>query len=195
MLNWIADFIQHRGVAGVFLLLMTAPLPAEVIMPMVGYMARLGRINFFAAVSAGTAASEINAVVVYLLGRWIGLERLRSWTAAHGHWLALSPGELDRAAGWFNRWGVLAVIIGRAVPGLHVLICIPAGVARTPFWRFLIASTLGSLIWITVLGSLGLLLASSYARLQAWLSPLSWVVLAVCLTAYVLRAAQVRIKA
>jgi membrane protein DedA with SNARE-associated domain len=191
MFSWISAIILHGGLVGVFLL-MTAenvfpPLPSELIMPMAGFVAASGGLNPLGVVLAGTFGSAIGAVAWYLIGRWIGLDRLKAWSERHGRWLTLSPAEISRAAASFKRRGVVAVLIGRTLPGVRGVICIPAGMARMPFAPFLAASTLGSLIWSMILTAAGYALKSNYGAVAHWLDPVTDGFLIVCLLVYAWR--------
>lgn len=191
MFTWISGIIQHGGVWGV-LLLMTLenvfpPLPSELIVPMAGYVAGSDIGKLVAFIAAGTVGSVVGAIVWYAIGARIGPARVEQWSNRHGRWLMFSPAEFRRAIRWFNHWGFLAVLVGRMLPGVRGVICIPAGVAWMPFALFLVASTVGSLLWTTILALAGRLLASHYATVQHWLDPVSGVFAAMCATAYLLR--------
>jgi membrane protein DedA with SNARE-associated domain len=199
MLAFVGRLIGQGGASGVFLLMLIENLvpviPSELIMPMAGFEAAAGRLGFAAAVAAGTLGSVLGALAWYALGRRLGLERLERLAVRHGRWLAMSPRELRRADGWFRRWGPLAVAVGRALPGVRGVICIPAGVARMRLAPFLLACTAGSFAWCVLLAQAGRLLRSRYAEVQAWLGPATDVFLLLCLGAYLVRVATYRARA
>lgn len=113
-----------------------------------------------AFILAGTTGLAVGAVLWYFAGRWLGVERLGGWSRRYGRWLFLSPAQLRRAHAWVDRWNVLAVFLGRTLPGLRGVICIPAGLTAMPFPPFFAASTLGSLLWATLLTLAGRQLAA-----------------------------------
>ena len=41
------------------------------------------------------------------------------------------------------------------VPAVRSLISIPAGMSRMPFWKFMLYSSVGTIIWTTFLASVG----------------------------------------
>ena len=193
MFDLITRLIAGGGLWGVFLLMLVenlvAVIPSEIIMPMAGFEAGRGHLGFVAVVLAGTAGSIVGAVAWYGFGRWLGLERMIRWSERHGRWLTLTPGELRRAQGWFGRYGALAVCIGRTLPGVRGVICIPAGVAGMPFAPFLVWSSLGSLIWCALLTGAGAVLQSRFALLDRWLNPVVTGFIVVCVVVYVFRVA------
>ena len=95
----------------------------------------------------------------------------------HGHWLALSPDDLDTADGWFARHCGAAVFLCRLVPGVRSLISIPAGLHRMPLPKFLLYTAVGTAIWAGVLAYLGRLLGENYGRVEKWLGPVTYVVI------------------
>ena len=191
MFTWITGVISREGAWGVFLLMtlenIFPPLPSELVMPMAGYVAGRTGGSLVAVIVAGTAGSAVGAVAWYFAGRWIGLSRLEGWSRRFGRWLLFSPAELERAQAWFRRWGLLAVLAGRTLPGVRGVICIPAGLTGMPFLPFFLASTIGSLIWTTLLAFAGRLLAAHYAAVQHWLNPVTSAFTVACAAGYLLR--------
>jgi membrane protein DedA with SNARE-associated domain len=165
-------------------------------MPLAGFQSsRPGGMNFWAVVAAGTAGSVLGALPLYYLGWFIGRERLRRWVGRHGHWLALSTGDLDTAEGWFSRHCGAAVFLCRLVPGVRSLISIPAGLHCMPLGKFLLYTIVGTAIWAGLLAYLGRLLGANYGRVEKWLGPVTYVVIGAIVIAYVVRVIRLRRKA
>ena len=112
--------------------------------------------------------------------------------ASTGRWLPLSADDIDRGCRWFQRWGRAAVFIGRMLPGIRGVICIPAGVADMPPGRFLLWSSLGALGWTTFLTWAGYRLRAHYSQIGQWLNPVSDAFLGVCIVVYVVRVVRYR---
>lgn len=70
----------------------------------------------------------LGSCVTYAVGR--GAETFRN-----RKWFPLTPQALDRAQGWWGRWGLWSLLLSWA-PGGDVLVAL-AGLMRVPFWRFL----------------------------------------------------------
>ena len=196
MFEIVARFIAQGGALGVCMLMLVEnvfpPLPSELIMPLAGFDVAKGGLTWWGAVLAGTAGSVAGALAWYGLGRWLGLARLERWSTRHGRWLTLTPGEVRRADAWFRRRGSWAVGVGRCLPGVRGVICIPAGIAGMPLGSFLVACTLGSLAWCVLLVEAGRLLRAHYDRVQAWLDPVGSGFLLFCVAAYLYRVATFR---
>jgi len=60
------------------------------------------------------------------------------------------------------RYGDWVVLVTRLMSVARGFIALPAGVARMPFWRFLLCSTIGSAVWCTVLAIVGRVLGQHW---------------------------------
>jgi membrane protein DedA with SNARE-associated domain len=107
----------------------------------------------------------------------------------------MTRAEIDRAEHWFTRWGALAVLIGRAVPGVGGVICIPAGMARMGTALFLLASGPGALFWSALLVASGYVLQANFSSVDRWLNPISAGFAAVVAAIYLWRVVRYRPRA
>lgn len=191
MFDWVVSTIEGWGYLGVLLLMVAEnvfpPIPSEVIMPLAGFLAGRGDLNLTVTIIAGTLGSVIGTTMWYYLGMWIGEERLKRFAARHGRLLTLSPSDIDKAHDWFTRHGGAAVFAGRMLPTVRTLISVPAGLARMPLWKFLIYTTLGSVIWIGALAVAGLVLHENYELVGGWIDPLSKLVILAVVVIYLYR--------
>lgn len=181
MSGWVESTMQQMGYFGVvffmFLENVFPPIPSEVVMPLAGFSATNGDLTLWGVILAGMVGSVLGAIPLYYLGRWIGTERLTRWAESHGHWILLSPNELERSESWFQRHSKTAVFIGRLVPGVRSLISIPAGMYRMPLPSFLLLTAAGTLLWAGLLAAAGRLLGERYEAVSRYLGPATWIVL------------------
>jgi membrane protein DedA with SNARE-associated domain len=192
MFDWITQLIERAGYAGIALMMFLEnvfpPIPSWLVMPLAGFEASSGRFSPFLVVLAGTIGSTLGAVCWYWVGRMVGVERLKAFAARHGHWLTLTPAQLDRADQWFDRHGAPAVMVARLVPVVRIFISVPAGVFAMDWRRFILFTAIGDAMWISLLTSAGYLLRSRYEQVAAYLNPVSTVVLTVVFGTYLVRA-------
>lgn len=191
MFDWVVTTIEGWGYLGVFLLMVAEnvfpPIPSEIIMPLAGFLAGRGDLSLTLTILAGTAGSVTGTLMWYWIGMAIGEERLKRLAARHGRLLTLSPADIDTADRWFQRHGTAAVFFGRMLPTIRTLISVPAGLARMPFGRFLLYTTLGSALWTGVLTVAGLVLHENYALVADYVDPLSKAVVASVVAIYLWR--------
>lgn len=196
MFDAIVDIVSSTGYIGVFLLMFLEnvfpPIPSELIMPLAGFSAANGELNFVGVVAAGTAGSVVGALPWYYAGAKLGKARLMRFADRHGYWLTMEPADIETANEWFGRHGKAAVFFGRLLPTIRTLISVPAGLARMPMVAFLAYSTVGSLIWTALLALAGYLLESQYEKVSNYIDPISIAVIALVVLTYVYRL--VRLK-
>ena len=73
----------------------------------------------------------------------------------YGHRVGLSRARLDRAERWLHRYGPLAIIAGRLIPGLRVPTTIACGVLSLPLRTFLPSMAVGALLYVAFYTLLG----------------------------------------
>lgn len=192
----VVDAVRQLGAFGVAMLMLAEnvfpPIPSEVIMPLAGFLASRGEMNFALVVLAGTAGSLAGATFWFYIGMRIDRERLREWIADHGAFLAMTGEDLERAEEWFGRHGAASVFVGRLVPVVRTLISVPAGVARMSPLRFTLYTLLGTGIWTAALAAGGWLLGRQFRSIEQYLGIITWVVLGIMVLLYVVRV--IRLK-
>ena len=191
MFDKIVEIVSAFGYLGVFLLMLLEnifpPIPSELIMPLAGFVAARGYLNFIAVILVGTAGSVVGALPWYYAGAKLGQARMKRFAERWGHWLTLSPEDVDKASEWFDRHGKGAVFFGRLIPAVRTLISVPAGIAGMSMTKFLLYSTLGSLIWTALLALAGYLLESQYEKVSEYMNPISTGVVVLMVLYYLYR--------
>lgn len=151
------------------------PLPSEVILPMAGLSASRGSFSLAEALIWTTLGSVVGAFLLYGIGAWLGVDRLRAIAAKVP---LLHPEDIDRTVAWFQRHGGKAVFFGRMVPIFRSLISIPAGVTRMPLWKFGLLTFAGSALWNTIFVLAGFLLGEAWPVIERYADILQYVVIA-----------------
>ncbi|MCD2463968.1 MULTISPECIES: DedA family protein [unclassified Streptomyces] len=187
--GWAADLVDTMGGPGAGLAIalenLFPPLPSEVILPLTGFAAGQGVLSLASALFWTTLGSVVGAVALYWIGVLFGRDRM------HALWRKLplvKSSDLVRTEEWFARHGTKAVFLGRMVPIFRSLISVPAGVERMPLPLFVLLTTLGSLIWNSVLVMAGYWLGDRWDVVETYVGVLSKAVLgvvAVAVAAYV----------
>lgn len=99
--------------------------------------------------AAGVFVAAVSGDAV---GYWTGRRFGRPWLMRRAKRAA--P-HVERAERFYEKYGMLAVIIARFIPWVRTLTPIVAGVARMPYPRFFVANVLGGLLWGSGLVVLG----------------------------------------
>jgi membrane protein DedA with SNARE-associated domain len=134
-------FAQVFGIFGV-------PIPDELLLTVAGALIATGRMNASATVTAAIAGCLTGITLSYALGRWVGLPLLR--TRFQGH-----QDAIDRAQGWFRRFGGWLLTFGYFIPGVRHVTAIAAGSGCLNYPRFAAYAYSGGMLWCAVFLSLG----------------------------------------
>jgi membrane protein DedA with SNARE-associated domain len=175
--GWIQGVILHLGYLGVMLLMgiesACIPLPSEIIMPFAGSITvaaiaasqNHAPLNLWLVALAGAIGCNLGSIPAYFVGAYLGrpfLERTR-WVR-----FFVTPHELERVDGWFERRGAMMVFVARLLPVVRTFIALPAGIARMNQLRFHVYTFLGSLPWCFVLALAGAKLGENWEMLRPY---------------------------
>ena len=152
------------------------PIPSEIIMPLGGFFVYQQKLNFFILVFWGLLGTILGSLPWYYLGRLVNEKRLSNLLDKKGKYLGISSNNLSKSKSWFDKYGVSLVFWGRLVPGIRTLISVPAGIELMPLKKFLIWTTLGSLIWVALLTYAGYLFGENYPIIETYLDQIKFVV-------------------
>lgn len=163
------------------------PIPSELILPLSGFFTTSTDLTLPGVIAAATAGSVLGAFVLYGIGRLLSRERLMGFFGTRPmRLLGFKPDDVASAIDWFDRKGQATVLICRCIPVVRSLISIPAGTAKMSPVRFTVYTLVGSLVWNTVLCSLGAAAGSAWETVTAqfeWISGVVKVVIVVLLVA------------
>lgn len=158
----VSNFIASYGLLAVFVLMVIEscgiPFPSEVIMPTAGLLAAGGHMNLLAAIIVGAFANLVGSLIAYGLAARFGKPLL----LGPGRYAGIRRHHLEIADGWFQRWGLFAVLAGRVLPAVRTYISFPAGLARVDLVRFSVLTFAGALPWCAALALVGFELGRNY---------------------------------
>lgn len=169
MNNLIINIMNKYGYFGIVFLIaienIFPPIPSEVILTLGGFMTSQEGVtmNLFGVIMYSTIGSIIGAIILYYLGFLLNKDRLiKICESRVGKILCLKKEDIEKSSNNFNEKGNISVLYCRFVPIVRSLISIPAGINKMKFSLFLLYTTIGSLLWNTVLCSLGKLVGNNY---------------------------------
>ena len=145
------------------------PIPSEIIMPLGGFFVYTGDLNFYILIVSGLIGTVVGALPWYFLGKLLNEKKLSNFIDRKGKFVGISLKDLDKSRLWFEKYGVLLVFWGRLIPGIRTLISVPAGIELMPLNKFLIWTSLGSLIWVIFLTSAGYLFGENYETIGLYI--------------------------
>lgn len=177
--DWAVSMMETIGAPGAGLAIalenLFPPLPSEVILPLAGFTASRGSFTLFEAIFWTTAGSVVGALILYLLGAWLGRDRMRAIVSRVP---LVDLEDVDRVEAWFDRHGYKAVFFGRMIPLFRSLVSIPAGIERMSIWIFIALTTAGSLIWNCIFVLAGFYLGENWHVVEAYADVFQKIVIA-----------------
>jgi membrane protein DedA with SNARE-associated domain len=175
--GFLLDLVDKLGPIGVGLSILAEtvvpPIPSEAVLGLAGVLINDGRMNIVPVILFATLGSILGAIFFYYVGRALGPRRSHAFL---DRLPLVETDDVDKTFAWFEKHGRSAVFFGRMVPIVRSFISVPAGVVRMPLPQFLLFTAGGSLIWNTVLITLGVV-AGDF--IQANLKYLDYAVVAV----------------
>jgi membrane protein DedA with SNARE-associated domain len=128
------------------------PVPGDVYVVYLGSHYGRSLVGWVAAWLGVIAVVVAGSTNLYFISRRWGHRLVRGRLGAFLH---LEPERLDRAEKWFARWGALAVIFGRHVPGFRIPITVASGIFEVPYRVFAPSVAVSTAIWAAAWLTLG----------------------------------------
>lgn len=190
MENWITEIMNEFGYMGILFLItlenVFPPIPSEVILTLGGFMTTTTNLTVVNVVISATAGSVVGAIILYMIGLQLDVERLEKIVSRWGHILRLKKSDIHKSDAWFDKYGPWAVFLGRFVPLIRSLISIPAGMSNMNVGIFLLFTTLGTLIWNIVLVSLGASVGESWEDIVAFMDVYSNIIYVILVVLFII---------
>jgi membrane protein DedA with SNARE-associated domain len=167
--GWIRPLLQRYSYMAGFGLLyieesgIPLPVPGDIFVMYVGAHVPRHLLSWLAAWLGLIGVVVLGSTNLFFISRRFGRRLAHSRFA---HVVHLSPERLALAERWFARYGVLAIIFGRHIPGFRVPITLAAGVFRVRYPVFAASVAVSTAIWAGIFLIVGI---NFGGRLEAFL--------------------------
>jgi membrane protein DedA with SNARE-associated domain len=135
----LQGFVEHFTYLGIFSVLflgsLGVPIPEEMPIIAAAVLSHEGIVRWWLALPVCLLGVLSGDVVLYWIGRHWG-ERVLSWRAVR---LVLTPGREQWLKAAYRRHALKTVVTARHVMGVRAAAFLTAGIARVPFWKFVVA--------------------------------------------------------
>ncbi|MGL5415854.1 MAG: DedA family protein [Clostridium sp.] len=171
----IKTFIINYGMISVFVLVLleyaSVPLPSEIVLPFIGIIGALHGINFFEILIVSLIAGLLGSIITYAIGYIFGEKCLEFITRKFPR----TKKAIDASYNWIEKYDKSATFLSRLVPVARTFISIIAGVVKMKPAPFILFSTIGIVIWNSLLIGLGFFLGNNTALIDTILHQYSLV--------------------
>jgi membrane protein DedA with SNARE-associated domain len=143
-------FLENFTYAGIFAVLFVAglgvPIPEEAPVLAAGVLSSVGTTRWWIALPVCIAGVLSGDVVLYWIGRHWG-ERVLNWRIVR---CVLSREREARFKAAYRRHAAKTIFAARHVMGVRAAAFLTAGIARVPFWKFLLVDGIAATISVPV---------------------------------------------
>ena len=173
--EFILNIMESWGYIGITFLIalenVFPPIPSEVILTFGGFMTTNTSLSPLGVILSASIGSLIGAIILYYVG-YILKDKLSDK-------LKIKKEDIAKSNAWFAKKGNKAVLLGRCIPIIRSLISIPAGISKMNLALFFFYTTIGTVIWNTILVYAGVMLGDNWSYFSDIISRYSKVVLVV----------------
>jgi len=127
------------------------PIPEETVLALGGFLAERRELHMPTVIAVGVFAAIVGDNIGYWLGRRYGREALERY----GRYIWVRADRLERVSVFMARYGAFAVFAARFVAGARFLAGPVAGAMGMGPRTFIVANTLGALVYVPYAVGLG----------------------------------------
>lgn len=139
------------------------PVPADVVALFGGFLAGQGAVNPWVAFLVVWGCNVAGALTMYAVGRRYG-------TGFFGTRLGralLKPGQVQKLSGFYQRRGLVVILVSRFLPMFRAVVPIFAGTSGLGFWRTALPIALASGAWYGIIVYLGATAGQNWETIRA----------------------------
>ncbi|MEJ2365730.1 MAG: DedA family protein [Deltaproteobacteria bacterium] len=121
------------------------PVPGETLLIASAFLASQGEMHLVPLLLIACVAAVTGDNIGYAIGRFGG----RKLVLRYGHYVLISEKRLQKAEGFYRRYGGAVVVMARFFAVLRQLNGIVAGTTKMSWRRFLLYNVLGAALWVS----------------------------------------------
>lgn len=119
------------------------PIPGDIF---IASTAALPNSNYFLILLTVMTSTLIGSTILFTLSKKFGKSLLNKY----GKRIKITPEKIKKVEKWFVKYGGLAIVIGRLIPGLRIITPIAAGLFGTSYKSFWLYTTIAAVIWANI---------------------------------------------
>ena len=125
-------------------------LPGDSLLFASGFFAQGGGFNIVALLTVAWVAAILGDQCNFMIGHFFGKKIVES-----GKVKAMTPERLQKSEAFLQKWGHLAIFLGRFFPFIRTFVPFIAGMGGMHWCNFVIFNVLGGITWSTLFTLLG----------------------------------------
>ncbi len=125
-------------------------LPGDSLLFASGFFAATGDFNIYLLLGIAWCAAILGDQCNFLIGHFLGRRIIDS-----GKVKAMTPERIEKSEAFLDKWGRLAIFLGRFFPFIRTFVPFLAGVGGMKWHHFVLFNILGGITWSTLFLLLG----------------------------------------
>lgn len=164
--NLIDEYGAYIIFLAIFLEYACFPLPSEVILPLAGAIGYNANISLVLMIALSSIAGLLGALLCYYLGVLGSLPFFKPKSK-----------EENDSISFYEKYGNWAILFGRLIPLCRTYISFIAGVKKHKVWKYILFSSIGIIIWNSILITLGYVFYDNIDIISIWYSEYKFIIL------------------
>ena len=125
-------------------------LPGDSLLFAAGFFAHLGSLDIFHLLAVVWIAAILGDQCNFFIGHFFGRRIIAS-----GKIKVMTPDRIEKSEAFLDKWGHLAIFLGRFFPFIRTFVPFLAGVGGMKWHSFVLFNILGGVVWSTGFSLLG----------------------------------------
>lgn len=163
-LQWIVNIATNHDVLVYALIIVLACAEGPILSMLFGVLIRFDLFPFWPVYAALMAGDLIGDIVWYYIGYRYGHGFIRRF----GHRFGITEESVARMTKFFHKYKHPILFISKITNGLGLALVtlMTAGMAKIPFWKYMLVNLLGQLIWSGFLLGVGYFFSNLYIQID-----------------------------
>lgn len=136
------------------------PISSEIVLPLSGAISKINSFSLPILILLSVLCGIIGSLFCFVIGKYFGNRCITFLTKT----FPKSKKAFDVSYDFFNKYGNKAVLIARLIPLCRTYISFISGILNQSLIAFILYSSIGILLWNTVLISLGYILGNNWTN-------------------------------
>jgi membrane protein DedA with SNARE-associated domain len=155
--HFVRAFVMDHQTGGLFFVIfleelgVPLPAPGDAAIAYGGYLTSTGAIPYSLAYIAVVSGAVLGSACNLTISRRYG----RPFIQRFGRYIGVTDERLVRAEHLFKRWGPWAIIVGRHIPGMRIVLSALSGILGVPYRVFVPCVLVSASIWAAIFLELG----------------------------------------
>ena len=149
------------------------PYPGDTVVVFGGYLSGIDKLGLPSLIASVILGNLLSATLMYFFGEKV-IAFFKKHSKSENIQKLSSEESLGKAKKWFEKYGVLAVILSRFSAAIRYFIIIIAGISKMNLALFLFLFTIATMIWNGILITAGYTLGRNWETVLYYLQIYNW---------------------